>query len=269
MILLGILVLALILPENPIAEGIEISLKKICQIFLVVSAIQIISLAVASKLNSHLGTLIHGLLAGMISSTVLTLHLAKKSKAMDEESLSIESLSFLSATAAMLLQGIILYLVTNNKADFNTLLLFLVPLVVTIFLIIKRVIHTKDRNSSFDDVTFNWFVIGKLALLVIFIIIISNLIKSYLGDVGLRIMTFFISLFELHGMVIASTQLFVSNKISLSFFNELVTLTLLAGYISKVGIILSLGSSYLKKKVGLWSALICLSIIGAWALITI
>lgn len=265
-ILIGILILSLLLPDAPLTEGIDISLKKICQILLAVSGIQLFGIIIYSKANAHAGVLIHGMISGIISSTAFMVHLSKKSTEQDEESQSIESLGFLSATSAMLIQGIVLYLITTKVILLSTLSLFLIPLFVTVILIIKRTIHTQDRQVNGEEIYLDWFVIAKLALFVIIIIVISNLIKNYLGDVGLRIVTFLISLFELHGMVIANTQLMVSQKINLSLFNELMTLTVLASYVSKVIIVFSLGSKYLRKKVLNWTGLISLSLILAWFL---
>lgn len=223
----------------------------------VIQALGIISLR---YLNSNAGVFIHGFISGLISSTALTVSLAKKSNTMTDSQKSVESLSFLSASFAMLTQGLFLCIITLSNIDFKSLNLFLFPMVTTIALMIRRAIHTKDISLPKQELHLNWLSILKLSLFVCLILSISIYSKNWIGDMGLQMITFIISLFEAHGSIVASSQLLSTHKIEVSMFHSLIALSILASYVSKLIIVYILATPYLKRKVTLWVVLILISL---------
>lgn len=251
-----LMALAFILPDAQISDWIGISFKKITILILAVSSIQLMGIVLLKKMNSHAGVIIYGFFAGILSSTALTISLARKSKQLSEEETSVESISFLSATLAMSVQAIILMLITSSKIPFLTLSMFIFPIIVTIILIFQRSIHTKDRSISNNYTVFSWFNTIKLAFFICFILIFSHAAKVHLGDQGLKVVTFLISLFEIHGAIVANTQMYVNQELKLEVLNQLIAISILSSYFAKLLIIYFIGSKYLKRKVTIWSLII-------------
>ena len=77
---------------------------------------------------------------------------------------------------------------------------------------------------------------------------ISKLLQMYFGQQGLMVLTFLVSLFEIHGSVISNVQIFESGTINLKVLTSLLTLSIVASYLSKLFLIHTLGHKNLKIK---------------------
>jgi uncharacterized membrane protein (DUF4010 family) len=232
-------------PDQPISEFVGISFKKIVNIVNILGIIQFLGIIIWKKMNSHAGVLLHGFISGLISSTALTISLAKRSKKMTEKEVSIESLSFLSATLAMNLQAMVfLILIANIKL--SSVIILTTPILITLIIIVLRSIKTKNRPMPIVAKKFSWKNIIKLGSFICLILIAAHFGQQYFGNHGLIIVTFFVSLFEMHGSIVANSQLFVLNKISLDLFNNLLMTCIFSSYFSKILLSSFLGSSYTK-----------------------
>jgi uncharacterized membrane protein (DUF4010 family) len=251
---IGLIFLYYILPDNPINEWVNISFKKITFIILILTLFQFIGLVLINLVSSHTGAILHGLISGMISSTALTVLVSKNSQKYSEEHTSVESLSLLSGIIAMLVQAIFFIYIAAPHINPIILSLGISQILVTIFLLFKRVNHTKERTIT-PILSINWKSSFKLALFIVFILTLSFNGKKILGDQTLYILTFIVSLFELHGSVIATSQLYASQSIDLIMLNNLLALAFISSHISKIFIVFALGSNYLKKKIISWSVL--------------
>lgn len=259
-VFIGLALGTFFIPTHMFEQFLGIGLQKIIKIILALGAIQLLGVILSKWLNSSAGFIIHGFISGFISSTALTVSLAKRSNNMTPNQKSVESLEFVSATLAMLGQGLFLSLITVSHLDLKTMSLFLFPTLVTISLLISRTIHTKDIISHKQHVSLNWFSIAKLSIFICIILIMSSHVKIWLGTTGLQTLTFIISLFEIHGSIVASSQLFSNKSIDSSMFHSLIALSILASYVSKLVIIYIIGDSYFKRKVTLWVGLVLISL---------
>ena len=266
-IFLILITLTLVLPDTPLANPwIGISLQRIIFVLLAVSSIQLLGVVILNRLSSHSGVMLLGLISGMISSTAFTVTLAKKSKIHPEQS-SVDSLGFFTATLAMLGNGLILMLITEPAVPRSTLLLFIVPFLITLILLIKRAVHTKSQIVNPPHLSLDWMSITKLALIVCMILIASYWVKIYSGDLGLKVITFFVGALEIHGSIVANTQLFANKELNLKTFNDLISICITASYLAKLSIVYLLGCPYLKKKITLWTTPILSGLFITWMII--
>lgn len=250
-----------LVPENLFSDVFGIDLKKIITIIFAVALIQLIGMILLKVLNSHAGVALHGFISGLISSTALTVTLSKKSKYMTQPQREVETLSFLSATLAMLIQGVFLAYITTNDLPWKTWLLFLVPMVTTIALMIRRSIHTQHIHLPKEEISLKWSPILKLALFICIILSLSSHAKNLMGNLGLQIVTFMISLFEIHGSIVSTTQMFSANKLTPELYSTLISISIFASYFSKLAIIYTTAHKYFKKKATIWVGLVLLSLI--------
>lgn len=228
---------------------------------LALGAIQFIGGLVARKVGTQTGLLISGFINGLVSSTAFTAELANKSRSHSLEQVRIESISFLSATLAMLVQGFFLVLIGIENSPKPVLLIFIGPILMTIILIMIRHNKIKSIHAKFSEVPLIDFIsLIKLTIFIVGVITISKLLQIQFGGRGLEVLTFFVSLFEIHGSIIANSQLLVKQTISVDEFSFLLSLSIGASYIGKVFIVLFLGHPFLKKRVLLWTSLILASI---------
>lgn len=227
------------------------------------TAIQLIGSFLAKYLGARVGAILSGFISGLISSTAFTATLAKKSKNLNSKEIQIEAASFLSATLAMLVQALFLVVLGLNTVPVSILYIFFVPISVTLFLIFVRYKKTEFIEVKIQETTYlkSLYSILKLSVFIIFIISVSNVLQIYYGSRGLELLTFLVSLFEIHGSVIANTQLLLKNIIIESEFKMLLCLSILASYISKVVMICVLGSTFLKKRVLIWSGIVLTSLL--------
>ncbi len=243
-----------------------IEIKKLFSMIFALGAIQLIGGIASRWVSVRSGFIISGFVNGLVSSTALTATLSKKSRSLSLEQVRIESISFLSATLAMLVQGLFLVLIGTNASPF-VLLIFISPIFMTLILIFIRNHKVKSIKAEFPEVPlFDFLSLLKLTIFIVGIITISKLLQIQFGGRGIEVLTFLVSLFEIHGSVIANTQMLAKQTISVDDFCFLVSLSLCASYIGKIFIVLFLGHPFLKKRIVLWTGFIVASIFLSYIL---
>lgn len=216
--------------------------QKIATLIFALIFIQIFGLFMIRVLGLKAGSMFTGFFGGLVSSTATTASVAKKSKFKNNSATSSEIVIFLSATFAMLIEALVLVWTGALFLKWQVLLLFLGPLISTIVMIF---LFSKKINQNFsksDEIPFQVLPIIKLSLFIISILLLSKFLQNSVGHYGLFVLTFLVSLFEIHGSVIANIQLYESGKVSSQTLTTLLTLSILASYMSKLFLISSLGS---------------------------
>lgn len=247
-----------------------IQIEKLIEMILALGLIQFVGAIFSRKLSSHLGFIFSGFVNGLVSSTAFTASLAKRSQNLSETQIKVESISFLSATLAMLVQAAFLVFIGIDNISSKILFIFVTPIVATLLLMGFRAYKIKSIETEFPKVPFlDVASLVKLTFFVVGIVTISRLLQSKFGDQGLSLVTFIVSFFEIHGSVIANTQLASNGSILLSEYYFLLALSLATSYLGKLIIVWSLGHRYLKKRITLWVSVLSISIffgyyIGKW-----
>lgn len=257
-----------LVPQAPVDPWGLFSPRAFLKLLLALSLIQVIGKVMVRFLGSRAGMLAAGFLGGLVSSTALTMSLARKSRDLTREQTSIESLSFLSATLAMALEALVLVYVGSAEFHRELWLIFLGPIVVTLLLITARwqklpEVPMEDGKSA---PLLELRQILKLTVFIAAILAVSKITQNIFGNRGLEVLTFAAALFEIHGTVIANVQLHEAGAINVALLVELLFLSLAASYISKLIIVFVVGSAQLKRRVAIWTSIILVSLLASLVL---
>lgn len=227
-----------------------LSPQKITILVFALAMIQVLGALFAKALGTRTGTLLTGFFGGLISSTATTAALARRSRIKTESSNPTpELLAFLAATSAMLLEGIVLVLTGIENQHPALFLIFICPLICSLILIWQQAKAVRSAQMPDQDLNFQVLPLLKLAVFIVLILLVSKILQNLFGDRGLLVLTFFVSLFEIHGSVIANLQLHNSGQLPEKFLGVLLGISIFASYLSKVFLIFTLGSTTLKIKI--------------------
>lgn len=256
----GLVILQQALPETPLDPWGLLHPKKIITLILALSILQVAGAGLMRFLGRRSSALLTGLLGGFVSSTATTAGLAKKSRELDEPETRIAALTFLSATLAMLAEALLLVLVGSRSPAPQLYLIFAAPILLTLGLALRGYRKAESPKPSVPEPPSPPLKLGPILKLTAFIVAIlglSKILQQLLGESGLMLLTFAVSLFEIHGSVIANIQLHEYAAIQTHLLLVLLTLSVLASYVSKIFLVYSLGNRWLKHVVLRWTLLIC------------
>ncbi len=265
-ILALMLLLVWLTPTKPIDPWNLLSPKKIAIMITALTLIQIMGSAMAQFLGARAGAILTGFFGGLISSTATTASLARRSKIPNDVQRETGILTFLSATAAMLFEAAGLVLTGTDEIHYTLSLIFLGPLLTSGLMLLFYSRNIPHRESRLESSDFKIASILKLSAFIIAILTLSKILQNAFGQYGLIGLTFIVSLFEIHGSVIANVQLHDLGTISVPLLGGLLALSIIASYLSKLFLISTLGSSALKRQAIKATSLLFLSLLISWSL---
>jgi uncharacterized membrane protein (DUF4010 family) len=252
-------------PVAPLDPWNLVAPQKIASMIFALALIQAFGSIMGHALGARTGAVLTGFFGGLVSSTATTASLAKRSKGGSETTIAAELLVFLSATCAMLFEGLALVLTGLSELHASLVVIFIGPIFATLAMIFVQYRQLKDRSEATDSADFQILSILKLALFILAILSISKISQNLFGQNGLLVLTSLVSLFEIHGSVIANVQLHESGTVSVHFLASLLAVSIVASYLSKIFLISTLGSSALSSR-AIQSTLILIgSLAISWA----
>lgn len=263
-ILILFFLLAWFLPAEPLDPWNIFSLKKTASMIFALAFIQAMGSFMIQFLGSKRGSLLTGFLGGLISSTATTASLARQSRINNHHDSTTEALTFLAATLAMLFEAVAIVLWGSSESHPTLLIIFSGPILIAISMIIFLSQNAKSSSLKIDKIQLDIIPVIKLAVFIIVILGLSKLLQNIFGEGGLLILTFIVSLFEIHGSVIANVQLHNTGIFDESLLGGLLALSVAASFISKLFLIYTLGSAALKKKTTKYTVLLFLSLVLSW-----
>lgn len=264
----AILVLSILtwfLPVAPLDPWNLLSPKKIATMILALSIIQAVGSALTLYFGSRAGSILTGFLGGLVSSTATTATLARKTKHLGSSNGASEMLIYLSATAAMLLEGLALVFAGTSELQYRTTVIFIGPLVATVVMIFLQSRKIADHSHFLSGSKFEIASILKLAMFIVAILAVSKILQSIFGKNGLMIWTALASLFEIHGSIIANVQLYESTAINVNFLCNLLAISVLFSYLSKLFLVASLGSPLLRSHASRSTFVLFIVLAMSWA----
>lgn len=236
-------------PTEPVDPWGILNLNKFAVIIFALAFIQLLGSLLIRFLDSHTSTLVTGFLSGLVSSTALTASLARASNDSSSTNVVPYTLSFLAATLAMLIECIVIIFLGNNEVPFSPLLIFSGPIFITLLMILiisrKHTAPVMVNNQTKVD----FRSILKLSVFIILILALSKILQNIFGQNGLIILTFIVSLFEIHGSIAANAQLYDAITLNISTLGILLTVSVASSYISKIFLVFTLGSKILFKQI--------------------
>lgn len=256
LLIAGLVALRLVSPEGPIDPWGLFSPKKISQMILAIAIVQLLGIYLKSWIGLHAGNLLTGFLGGLISSTATTLTLAKQNRENPQSELGPTLLVFYATTLAMLFEAAVI-LVAGGAADHLPLfVVFAAPIllsIVQILRIFRRSRETVLTGSPTEKLSLSSIL--KLAAFIVAILALSKLGQHLLGNSGLVVLTFLISLFEIHASIISNVQLHAQGTIDTKWLAGLMTASIFASYLSKLFLVTTLGTAPLARAVRRWTLL--------------
>lgn len=263
--LIVLLLLVVLIPNTAIDPWHILNPKKIITLLFALALIQILGSTVAQIFGAKLGSILMGFVGGLVSSTATTAAISKQSKLMTNPSeLSVIILTFLSATLAMLFEGLMFLAVGAHQIESRLLILFIMPMIATGCMIFYQAKQLNIENLNIEKNEFKIIPLLKLAAFITAVLALSKTLQLFFGDSGLSILTFLVSLFEIHGSVISNIQLFEGGNLSSHMLGNLFVISIIASYVSKVFLVFTLGSQSFQKQVLIRVGIVFLVIILSW-----
>lgn len=251
-------------PAEPIDPWKLFSPKKIAGMIMTLTLIQALGSVLAKYLGARTGAILTGFFGGLLSSTATTASLARRSKTSINPQSSSESLTFLAATGAMLFEGVALIISGTTEVHLSTVIIFMGPILAILILMIFQYKKLDDQSDPIQDLSFQILPTLKLSVFILAILSISKMCQLFLGQNGLFAITSLVSLFEVHGSLIANTQLHESGAISTKFLCSLYSASIVSSYLSKLFLIWTLGSPSLKGKASKSTAFLFAALLVSW-----
>ena len=238
--------------------------KKVTTMIFALALIQVLGSAMAQILGAKSGAILTGFFSGLISSTATTASLARKSKSSPSEKNSVEFLTFLSATGAMFFEGVSILLIGTNDVHLSLVLFFVGPILATAVMILFQLRNVTPKTLKHEPLDFNVLPILKLSAFILSILVSSRILQKYFGQQGVLVLTFLVSLFEVHGSVIANVQLHDAGAFGVRFLGSLLAVSVAASYTSKLFLIFTFGSSSLLRLALKSGVLLFSSLSASW-----
>lgn len=225
--------------------------QKIFELIGALLLIQAMGVFFVRYLGPRHGLLFVGFLGGIVSSTAMTVSLARK-HVSTEGQFPVEILPFLSATLAMLLEALLFVFIGVSVGYWKLSLIFIGPILFTLGCILyarKKKIHIPIQLENEKIVDLKGTL--KLVLFIVGILAVSKAVQNVMGAHGLQVLTFVVSLFEVHGSIISNTQLYNAGDLNVQGLGFLLTISIISSYISKYFLVSTLAGSVLRKFVGM------------------
>jgi uncharacterized membrane protein (DUF4010 family) len=164
----------------------------------------------------------------------------------------------------MLFEGFALLLSGTREFHFGLSMIFFGPLLMTGVLIYRHSRKLGDRPLTLEPEPFRFLPILKLGLFILMILVFSKMLQNLFGQTGLVAFTFLVSLFEIHGSIIANLQLHESGQSGVRLLGNLLAVSILASYLSKLFLISTLGSPLLRSAAARSTFFLLLSLLVSW-----
>lgn len=252
-----------LLPKQAVDPWGLIVPSKIAWVLFALSMLQVFTFLGIRFFGDRLGRVLSGFLGGLMSSTATTVSLARESKEDSQVSTTLLVVTMLSSILAMLIEAIIFVFAGGYEVFDDVQWILLVPsifcLSVVVFFLGKNKGPQKTSNQS-QKTIIEYQSAVNLTAVIILILAVSKIFQQFFGESSVRFLTFVVSLFEVHGSLIASTQRVATGQIVESEFQVLVALSVAASLFSKIGIAFFLGSLRFALKTLMAMAVLMLAI---------
>lgn len=223
-----------LVPDTEIYPGFSLTPYKIWLAVVVISSISYAGYLLKKFVVKKHGILISGILGGLYSSTATTVILAKKSHREPGETNQYAA-AIVFATGMMYLRVMALVLIFNINLFYSTwywfLLLFTASLLVglAILFFTNRHFGAVDKNQQEDKNPLEFRTALVFTLLFVALSVITHLVITHYGTLGLNLMSFLVGLVDVDpflislfvgkydiaatGLAVATFQAIISNNL--------------------------------------------------------
>jgi uncharacterized membrane protein (DUF4010 family) len=226
---------------------------KLFEMFLALISIQTLGTYLGQALGPTLGGGFSGLIGGFVSSTAITVEVARNSRQRaDDAGLRVEFVRFLTANLAMLSAAFFVTLLGTEVWSTHVWILYAAPIALNAWTIYRETRLSLAAPDGHPSVSTNLSANLKLAFLLAVFSTSFFYVRKWFGGASLVGITFVTSFFEVHAVTIANATLAGSGAVTTREFANLVVLSIAASILSKLFIVASAGSARFVKLVGRW-----------------
>ena len=240
-ILLFALVILPILPNHPIDAWQIFNPRLFGLLVMLIALIQFGGYVAIRALGEQVGMILMGFFGGLVSSTAVFLTLPKLTREQPNLIYHAAAAGIL-ATVGMLIEFCIIISVAAPPV--MKVLLWPVVAMMGVGIIVTALLarnHAHENVISKPINPLDLKAVLKLTLLIGGMMIFVSIIRHYIDHYGMHIIAFFVGLFEVHGISLATAALQVSKKISLDEARSTIAIVLAASFVSKFIILVVLG----------------------------
>lgn len=251
------------LPEGTVDPWGVFSPKQVAKVIFALAFIQAVGAFAIRRFGSRLGARLTGFLGGLVSSTATTVLVSRRSHELTPREITLGAVTILSAMVGMMVEvGAIIWVGTDQ----HSLLLILVgPVLATEMIVFFLLRDLKPSGLKTDGHEFKVLPILKLAVFIVAILAVSKAAQAAFGESGLYVLTFLLSLFEMHASIVANIGLFEADVFSIQSLALLLMLSGFASYLSKLFLVVTLGSPALRRATLKYFLVLILSLLVSWA----
>jgi uncharacterized membrane protein (DUF4010 family) len=240
-----------LLPHDPISKVFNISPYQIWLSIVAVSGISYFSYLLRKFVFPNSGIILSAILGGLYSSTATTIILAKKSNEVNEDGKI--SAGIIAATGVMYLRLLILAWIFNLSVALMLLPYFIAFAVISI--IIMAIILIKNKQPNNENLKINdtenpleFKTALIFGLLFSFFAIITNLVVSNFGSMGVNILSFIVGVTDIDPYILNLFQQ-TSGSISLHTIVNATIIASASNNIIKMIYAIILGKSTIKRMI--------------------
>lgn len=235
LLLLGVSVVSL-LEDKVVDPWNLINPKKIGMLVLALSALEFVSYIAVKVLGTKRSPWIIGLLGGLVSSTAVLLFTAKRAKEHPNASRVYLATALIAKIASFFeLFVIIAVLAPDLGAKVAVLMApsFVIGLSLAFLIGWKQPSSTASLELS-SPLDFRGVL--RISLLLTSVIALVALAQRYLGNIGTLAISFLSGLFELHGVVLATANVYSAGRLSSETAMLSLCMAVLASLFSKIAL---------------------------------
>lgn len=218
--------------------------------------------------GSRVGTLLSGLLGGLVSSTATTVSASRFAKGVNERA-TAAALIIMIASAISVLR-VIFELVAVNRQDLAVtappLVAFLIVFIIlTVILYYRRSDEMVEIDPPENPAELKPAIIFGILYIVIILLVAAA--KDHFGQAGLYVVGVISGLTDVDAITLSTAQLMKTDTLDAATGWRVILTAVLANLVFKGGIVAFLGDKQVLKKLGIWYGIafaVGLAIIFLW-----
>lgn len=221
-------------PDSTIDPWGFINPRKFGYLILALACLEFLSYILYKTIGEKKGSLVIGLLGGLVSSTVVLISSARQSS-LDQKKWRHLAFTTIAAQVASLFELLLIIFLVSSKLMVQ-IALAVAPLVllagVSLYFLNEK---TTNQNNGVDlKSPLDWKGVFRLSILFTMLLGLTSVAQHWLGKDATLALTFVTGLFELQGISLANATLYAQNQISLQLATECVLVALGASLLSKI-----------------------------------
>ncbi len=238
------------LPQEPVDPWGLFPPQKWGILFLAFSILQVAGASLSHWLGGTWGAIFVGFWGGFVSSTAVTVRAARATKRGREPTRTAVA-EVLAACLGMLVEAFVLLSLSSwalAKQNLPTLLGFFLPGLLMLLIWFRHQKGPVEVLKITPEVDLLHSL--QLTLIVAGLLFLIGFGRQQMGESGVQVLSFVTSLFEMHAVLVANSQLFQSGHLTPQSFHSLIFWGLFAAHLSKLGLALMIGSRAFFEGVG-------------------